>query len=34
VLFKKLCERKNSVRKNRGVLKPTENSFEKKKLGD
>ena len=24
----------NLVRKNRGVLKPTENSFEKKELGD
>jgi len=34
VLLKKLSERWNSVRKNRGVLKPTEYSFEKKELGD
>jgi len=34
VLLKELSERWISVRKNRGVLKPTENSFEKKELED
>jgi len=34
VLLKKLSERRNSIRKNREVLKPTENSFGKKELGD
>jgi len=32
VMLKKLSERKNSVRKNREVSKPTKNSFEKKEL--
>ena len=33
-MLKKLSERRNSVRKNREVLKPTENSFRKKELRD
>ena len=34
VLLKKLSDRWNSVRKNRRVLKPTENNFGKKELED
>ena len=34
VRLKKLSERRNSVRKNRGVSKLTENSFKKKELED